>query len=244
MHALLGVAAAGVFFMQYGRIPLLSGIVIIAILLATTRRGTNVWALGLIAVVVVFGFASGGSDSGGFSLRLGASGWDSGHVTLWAQQMTLFADRPVAGVGLHATNAQLLEARTQPVFSTLQNYGQQNSALTTALEGKGSGGEGGWTGMLAQIGSVGSAVVLALIIAAFATVFYPMRKVPEEAVQDRVLLRAVLVAALLMYLTDLQPAGFTTLPDYVVLQLTMIAAVTAIKSRFGGRGSAPILGRP
>jgi hypothetical protein len=231
LHATLGLAAVALFLLEYGRIPLICGIVVISLFLATSARGTNLVVITVLAALAVFGFASGGSDSGAFSLRLGTKEWDSGHAALWSQQITLFTNSPWGGVGTHPTDDQLAEARMQPIFPSLQTYEGLSITRQTELQQKGSRGEGGWTGMLAQQGAMGGGVVLALIIVGFMTVMTPMRRVAAQAVADHVLLRAILIAALLSYVTEVQPAGFTTFSDYVVLQLTMIAVVTTLRRR-------------
>jgi hypothetical protein len=243
LNGSLAMIAGAIFLFQYGRIPLVGGIVIVTLVLATGRNGTNIRVLALILVVAVLAIFGGGS----FSLRIGTKGWDSGHAAIWSQQITLFSFDPLAGVSGHPTEAQLSRAQSAPVLPALQNYDSLDvygERLTTALQQKGSRGEGGWTGALAQRGAIGTGIVIALMIAAGMSVVRPLRNPSSEALRDAILLRSILPATILWYVTDLQPAGFTTFGDYVILQLTMFAAVSTIRRRYNSLRSTRPTGRP
>lgn len=237
LHAALCLLAAVLFLFEYGRVPLIGGILAIAIVLTTMSPGTRFAArLGILLVVASIataGLLSEGADSGAFSLRIGTANWDSGHLALWNQQLQLFTIAPLAGVSSHPTDDQIYKASLNSIIPIQYTLNPATSALAyqASLVARGSRGEGGWTGLLAQRGIVGSSIVLALLVVAIGGLFRRDSNVSGARLQDAILLRAILPATLVWYLTDIQVAGFTSFTDYVVLQLTMFGVAIELRRR-------------
>jgi hypothetical protein len=237
LNALLCLLAAVLFLLEYGRIPLIGGILAIAITLTTMSPGgrfaTRVAILSVVASVAVAGLLSAGANSGAISLRLGTINWDSGHLALWNQQLQLFTIAPLAGVSSHPTDRQLYEASLNSIIpiEVIENSIAAGGLTQASVTARGSRGEGGWTGLLAQHGIVGSGIVLALLLVAVRGLFRRYSDLSDPHRQDAILLRAILPATFVWYLTDVQVAGFTSFTDYVVLQLTMFGVVMELRRR-------------
>lgn len=242
LNALLCLLAAVLFLFEYGRIPLIGGILAIAIALTTMSPGTRFVAriciLLVVASVATAGLLSEGADSGALSLRIGTANWDSGHLALWNQQLRLFTIAPLAGVSSHPTDRQLYEASLDSIIpvQAIENSSGSIGLTQADLVARGSRGEGGWTGLLAQHGIVGSSILLALLLVAARGLFRSHSDLGYPSRQDAILLRAILPATFVWYLTDIQVAGFTTFTGYVVLQLTMFGVVMELRRRSGKGG--------
>jgi hypothetical protein len=103
------------------------------------------------------------------------------------------------------------------------------------LNGEGSRGVGGWTGLLAQRGVIDGGIILGLIVLALAYCFSPF---PDSSAgkKDITLARALILAWLIFCITDVAPFSIYTVTAYVLGQVTMIAAVRTIS----GRGRSPV----
>lgn len=227
----LAALAALVFLTAYGRIPLLGGLVAFAIVLAhrpgrglDTRRvaAFGVLGVGLMAVPAV----NTAVIQSVTAKRAGARSIDTGHLSLWAQHLDLFVHRPLVGVGANATVADLAQATRTRVYNPMTTDLTQQE-----LRDRGSRGEGGWTGMVAQRGILGGGIILALVGAGLA---YCLRAYPEDDAEgtDLVALRALFPAALLWFITDIPPLGIYTLSAFLASMLTLIAvAKSAVSTR-------------
>lgn len=223
-HLLAGAVALLFFASFYGRVPFIGGIVALAVLFATFRRGTNIpIAIAAAVFLAVFGLGAGGL----VDLRFGETGWDSGHLALWVQHLSLFGHSPWTGVGASASWPDVIQASQYPL--TYVESGAGGLQLTDLLE-RGSRGEGGWTGLLAQQGIVTGGIILSLVTIAAVSIW---RKLPTDrtAFQDAVALRALIPATLVWYVTDAAPAGFFTLSGFVATQLTLVAVAREIRAR-------------
>ncbi|MEJ7655541.1 MAG: hypothetical protein WKF33_00735 [Thermoleophilaceae bacterium] len=228
LPAVLAGIAAHQFLTSYGRVPLVGAVVGFTVVLLTTRRGTSfsrllVGTFVLIAIIFATGAASRivdvSSREGGTS-----TGFDTGHASLWSQHLGLFIQHPLAGVGSNPSAREIAETWENPVISAYQPL------MMDDLLARGSRGEGGWTGLIAQRGIFGGAIVLALLGLAVA---YCLRPFPRDplAAQDMTVLRGVLPASFIFTITDIAPFSPYSVTAYVLGQLTLIAVVRELARR-------------
>jgi O-antigen ligase len=227
IHGYLGTLAFALFIAGYGRVPLIGGVVGLSLILLTNQHGTRFWRVAVGATLVVALVTSSGliSKFTNVSARGGAptEGAATGHLSLWSQHLGLFLERPLTGVGSNATAEQSAEARLEPIIH------DPNPLTTEKLTIRGSRGEGGWTGLLAQRGVINGGIILALFTLALTYCFSPFPKTREEK-RDMTLVRALMAASLVFYITDVAPFSVYTVTAYVLGQVTMIAAVRVIQA--------------
>jgi O-antigen ligase len=224
-HGVLALLAFALFVTGYGRVPLVGAVVGFAVILFTDAYGTRVSRILISAVLVVaaigvFGLSSGITSVSG---RTGAPtvGASTGHLSLWSQHLGLFLEQPLTGVGSNATAKQIESAQNREIFH------DANPLPAEILREKGSRGEGGWTGLLAQRGVICGGICLALLALALAYCFsaFPGTSLAR---QDMILARSLIPASLIFYITDVAPFSVYTVTAYVLAQVTMIAAVRTI----------------
>jgi O-antigen ligase len=232
----LAALAFVLFLTGYGRIAIVGAAIGFVLILVTDRRGTRASGVAAASVLAVLALSLGGIESQFLNIsgRTGSNastvaGATSGHLSLWSQQLNLFLERPLTGVGSNPTIEQDVEARFSPFFT------DPIPPTVERLDSDGSRGEGGWTGLVAQRGVVTGGALLALIALAIS---YCLSAFPAstEGKQDMTLLRAVIVASLIFYITDEVPFGIYTVSGYVLGQITMIAVVRAIVTHQGRGG--------
>jgi O-antigen ligase len=226
LHGYLAMLAFVLFITGYGRVPLIGGILGLGIILLTNERGTRAWRVAVAAIVVVGLVISTGliSQFTNVSARGGAPTEQAatGHLSLWSQHLGLFLEHPLTGVGSNATAQQSAEARLEPII-------HDPSPLTSEkLNARGSRGEGGWTGLVAQRGVVDGGIILALIALAVTYCFSPFPP-SRNGKQDMTLARALLAALLIFCITDVAPFSVYTVTAYILGQVAMIAAVRTIR---------------
>jgi hypothetical protein len=227
LHAWLAAAAFLLFLTMYGRVPFVGGVLGLTIAGLTSRVGTPPVKVAAAAVFFAVFFVLSGATSkitavSEANARTSALSFDSGHYSLWSQHLGLFAEAPLTGVGNNPTDDQIAKTWQQPVISTTKSLPQEE------LLARGSRGEGGWTGLLAQRGIVAGGIIVSLLFFAARFVFAAFPRDPD-AQQDAVVLRAVIPASFVFYITDVAPMSIYSVTAYVVGQLTMMAAVRAIR---------------
>ena len=226
-HGYLAALAFALFLTGYGRVPLIGGAIGFGLILLSNERGTRFWKIA-VSVVVVVGLATSTglvSKFTNLSARRGTrtAAADTGHLSLWSQHLGLFLEQPLTGVGSNATEEQTAETRVHPIIH------DSDPLPTEALSKRGSRGEGGWTGLLAQRGVINGGIILALIALAVTYCFgaFPTTQVGK---QDMTLVRAFVAASLIFFITDVAPFSVYSVTAYVLGQVTMIAAVRAIEA--------------
>jgi hypothetical protein len=241
LHGYLAALSFALFLTGYGRIPLVGGTIGFGLVLLTNQRGTRLWkvllgVLLILAIAIPAGVASNLTNLSGRSGAV-ANGGSTGHLSLWSQHFGLFIEQPLTGVGTHPTSVQDAKARSVPFF-------HDSDPLTTVLlNEKGSRGEGGWTGLLAQRGIINGGIILALIALAIRYCFsaFPMSR---EGKQDMTLVRACVAASIIFYITDEAPFTVYTVSACILGQITMIAVVRTIVAAKGPRAAGRVLNRP
>jgi len=224
-HGLLGLLAFGLFLTGYGRVPLVGGVIGLGMILLTNQYGTRLWKVALTALLVVALLPSLVSKLSDLSARQGGqyASISDGHLSLWSQHLGLFLEEPLTGVGSNATATQSAEARLEPILH------ESHPLSPEALTAEGSRGVGGWTGLLAQRGVIDGGILIGLIVLALAYCFSPF---PDSLLgkKDMTLARALIPVSLIFCITDVAPFSIYTVTAYVLGQVTMIAAVRAIKA--------------
>ena len=226
VHGLLGLLAFGLLLTGYGRVPLVGGVIGLGLILLTNQYGTRFWKVALTALLVVALLPSLVSKFSDLSARKGGqyTNAGSGHLSLWSQHLGLFLEEPLTGVGSNATATQSAEARLEPILH------DPHPLSPEALAQRGSRGEGGWTGLLAQRGVINGGIILGLIVLALA---YCLSPFPDSSAgkKDITLARALILASLIFCITDVAPFSVYSVTAYVLGQVTMIAAVRTIRAR-------------
>jgi hypothetical protein len=225
VHGLLGLLAFGLFLTGYGRVPVVGGVIGFGIILLTNQSGTRFWRVAFTALLVAALLPTLASKFSDLSARPGHGQYASttdGHLSIWSQHLGLFLQEPLTGVGSNATATQTAEARLEPILH------ESHPLPPEALNKEGSRGPGGWTGLLAQRGVVNGGIILGLIVLALAYCFSPF---PDSSAgqKDITLARALILAWLIFCITDVAPFSIYTVTAYVLGQVTMIAAVRAIR---------------
>jgi hypothetical protein len=233
VHLLLALVAFAFFLTAYGRVPFVGAAIAFAVTLSTSERGTKRSAVVAIIVVTIAVASAPGVVKSFASERVGQQSFSTGHVSLWSQHLGLFILNPITGVGSRPTVSQQYEASLNPVFTDTEPLPAKE------LVRRGSRGEGGWTGVLAQRGVVSGGMILALLATALAGTFRPFPR-SSKARQDMTVLRALLPATAVWYVTDIVPMSVYTFTAFVVAQVTMIGVAQSVRRTVRPHGTSDL----